>query len=85
MTSTFRLCVVLCLAFVAAGAAQALENARIAANDSARAPRRYQTQAQESERNDSAMQAVCREILVETDEGYGVTNHESRVICEELR
>jgi hypothetical protein len=31
------------------------------------------------------MQVVCREILVDTDEGYGVTNHESRVICDELR
>lgn len=37
------------------------------------------------ERDDAAMQAMCREILVDTDEGYGVTNRESRVICDQLR
>lgn len=27
-------------------------------------------------------QAVCREIEAPTDEGYGVTGHERRVVCD---
>lgn len=82
MASTIRIFMVLGVTLIA-GAAEALENAQIATNDSVRVQRRHQTQAQTQD--DNAMQAVCREILVDTDEGYGVTNHESRVICDELR
>lgn len=85
MTSILRVFAVLGVALIVAGAAQAVESAQIAANDSARAQRRHQPGAQEEALNDNAMQAVCREILVDTDEGYGVTNHESRVICDALR
>ncbi|WP_457795890.1 hypothetical protein [Methylocystis sp. S23] len=85
MTSILRVFAVLGVALIAAGAAEAVESAQIAANDSVRAQRRHPAGAQEEARNDNAMQAVCREILVDTDEGYGVTNHESRVICDELR
>jgi hypothetical protein len=31
------------------------------------------------------MQATCREVLVDTDEGYGVTNRESRFVCDDNR
>ena len=31
------------------------------------------------------MQAVCREVVVETDEGYGVSRRETRFICNEGR
>jgi hypothetical protein len=78
MTSTLRICALIG-ATLAAGAAPALEK-KVANNDVAAAGA-YRT----ASRNDSAMQAMCREILVDTDEGYGVTNQESRVICDELR
>lgn len=68
-----------------AGSALALESPRIAANDSPRAPRHHQQAGTEEARNDSGMQAVCREVVVDTDEGYGVTNHESRVVCDNAR
>ncbi|WP_442756395.1 hypothetical protein ACNHKD_07210 [Methylocystis sp. JAN1] len=86
MTSIPRLFAALGVALIAAGAAQAVESVEMAASDSARFQRRHQAPAQEEARNaDNAMQAMCREILVDTDEGYGVTNRESRVICDELR
>ena len=31
------------------------------------------------------IQSLCREIFVDTDEGYGVTNRESRTICDDPR
>ncbi len=65
-----------------AGAAFALDSARIAATEPAHARRSVRA---ESARNDTAMQALCREVLVDTDEGYGVTNRESRFICDESR
>ncbi|MGD9544498.1 MAG: hypothetical protein AB7F41_04705 [Methylocystis sp.] len=30
---------------------------------------------------DEDMQALCREVLVDVDQGYGVSSHESRYIC----
>jgi hypothetical protein len=30
---------------------------------------------------DADMQALCREVLVDIDQGYGVSSHESRYIC----
>ncbi len=85
MTSILRVVAFLGVAVIAGQAAQAVESVQMAADDSARAQRRHPAQGQEEARNDSAMQAVCREILVDTDEGYGVTNRESRVICDDLR
>jgi hypothetical protein len=84
MTSSLKALVILCLA-VATGGAQALEIPLFGDADAPRADRRHPAPGQEQARNDSAMQAVCREILVDTDEGYGVTNRESRVICDQLR
>jgi hypothetical protein len=86
MKSIPRLFAVLGVALFAAGAAPAVESVELTAGDSGRSQRRYQAPVQEEARNaDSAMQAMCREILIDTDEGYGVTNHESRVICDALR
>ena len=31
--------------------------------------------------DDADMQALCREVLVDIDQGYGVTSRESRYIC----
>jgi hypothetical protein len=85
MMSTLKFITLCCAALIAAGAARAVETERLAANDPPHAQRRHAAASQEQARNDNAMQAVCREILVDTDEGYGVTSHESRVICDELR
>jgi hypothetical protein len=68
-------------AALAASASVALEGKRVATNDSPALQRGRSMQTQD----DNSMQAICREILVDTDEGYGVTNHESRVVCDELR
>jgi len=80
MTIVVRLVVILG-ATLTAGAAVALEGARVANNESHAVQHGLQTKTQD----DSGMQALCREILVDTDEGYGVTNREARVICEQLR
>lgn len=86
MTSIPRVFAVFGVALIAAGAAHAVESVELTAGDSGRFQRRHQAPAQEEARNaDSGMQAVCREILVDTDEGYGVTSRESRVICDALR
>lgn len=73
--------VVLLGAALAASASMALEGKKVANNDSPALQRGRVGQSQD----DDAMQALCREILVDTDEGYGVTNHEARVVCDELR
>lgn len=44
----------------------------VAAND--RAPQTHNA-------DDAEMQALCREVLVDIDQGYGVSSHESRYIC----
>jgi hypothetical protein len=80
MTSILRAIAVLGVALFA-GAALAVEAPQRAVGD----PHRHQPAGREEARNDSTMQAICREVLVETDEGYGVTNHESRVICDQTR
>lgn len=84
MTSILRALAILGVAYVM-GSALALETPRIAADDSARAPRHHQQAGTEEARNDNGMQALCREVLVDTDEGYGVTSRESRVVCEDAR
>jgi hypothetical protein len=88
MMSTLRFLTIFSAALITAGTALVLETEKLAANETPHAQRRHvgQTQARNDQRGaDSAMQAMCREILVDTDEGYGVTSHESRVICDELR
>lgn len=68
-------------ATLSASASIALEGKRVAASDSPAIQQARSGHAQE----DNAMQALCREVLVDTDEGYGVTNHEARVVCDSLR
>lgn len=36
-------------------------------------------------RPQNPLQALCRVIFVDVDEGYGVTKQESRTICDEPR
>lgn len=66
---------------VIGGAALALDGPRLASNDTSDT-RHQQARAQDPI---SPLRDLCREILVDTDEGYGVTNHESRLICDEGR
>lgn len=80
MQSIFRILAVLVVALIAGGSL-ALDSKKIASNDSAGAQSGYPAQTHD----DSAMQAICKEILIDTDEGYGVTNHEARIVCDELR
>lgn len=80
MPSTLRILAVIGAALVASPAL-ALESKKVANNNLAPSHAPHQAQA----RDETAMQAMCREILVDTDEGYGVTNHEPRIICDELR
>jgi len=36
-------------------------------------------------RAENPLQALCREIFVDVDEGYGVTSKQPRTVCEESR
>jgi hypothetical protein len=80
MASIVRIAAFIVAALVAS-ASMALEGKRVASSDSPSLQRGRVGQTQD----DSSMQAICREILVDTDEGYGVTNHEARVVCDDLR
>ncbi len=84
MMSILRL-IACCAALVLSASAHALENAELVAADSPHGARRHAAPATEEARNDNGMQAVCHEVLFDTDEGYGVTNREARVICDPLR
>lgn len=85
MVSVLRFTAICLAALALASGAHALENAELVTADAAQAPRRHAPPATEEARNDSGMQAICREVLVDTDEGYGVSSRESRVVCDELR
>lgn len=65
-----------------AGTAIALDGARLAASE-----QRFATHDAGADRaaNDAGMEATCREVVVDTDEGYGVTSRESRFVCDENR
>jgi hypothetical protein len=78
MASFLRIAAIIGAAVAASGSV-ALEGKKVAKNESPTIQRTGQSQ------DDTAMQALCREILVDTDEGYGVTNHEARVVCDDLR
>ncbi len=41
--------------------------------------------AVEQLRAENPLQALCREIFVDVDEGYGVTSKQPRTVCEEPR
>lgn len=80
-----KVIVILATTMSLANTTQALEFPFFSAADSSRPGRRHAPPAREQASSDSTMQAVCREILVDTDEGYGITNQESRIICDEMR
>lgn len=62
--------------------AQAADLAAVAEpGGGAQAQRRPQAEAEAQ----NPIQSLCREIFVDTDEGYGVTNRESRTICDDPR
>jgi hypothetical protein len=81
MTSTALKAMMALGLMVSGGGAMALDRPRLASNDTAEASRQ-QALAQDAL---SPLRDLCHEILVDTDEGYGVTNHESRLICDEVR
>lgn len=63
-------------------AAQALENPlSVEADQGVGSIRR----APETGAQNAGMQAVCREVFVDADEGYGVTRRETRVVCNDAR
>jgi hypothetical protein len=68
-----------------AGAPRARESVVLAATDPVVAARRQVAPTPEGPRNDAAMQAICKEVMVDTDEGYGVSRRESRFVCEQSR
>ena len=73
------------ISLTAASAPNARESALAASTDSIFSSRRHVAPGAEAARNDAVMQAICREVLVDVDEGYGVSSRESRFICEESR
>lgn len=70
------------LAVTSAGAAEPL----LAASKTP-VPAATQTtgKAVEQPRAENPLQALCREIFVDVDEGYGVTSKLPRTVCEEPR
>ncbi|MFM8858827.1 MAG: hypothetical protein ACKOEW_01770 [Methylocystis sp.] len=58
----------------------------LAANTTS-APSATQTKGKviEQPRAENPLQALCREIFVDVDEGYGVTSKQPRTVCEEPR
>lgn len=81
-----KISVLLAVTALLAGAAQALENAQVATAEAVHAARRVAGPASKGAApGEAEMQAVCREVLVATDEGYGVTDHVTRFICNETR
>ena len=80
MTKSFK-ALALIVIFPLAGTALALDGAQLVADQSQ--ARRHATA--KNLRADPTMEALCREVLVDTDEGYGVTNRESRYVCDEAR
>ncbi|MCX7898640.1 MAG: hypothetical protein N2444_00870 [Methylocystis sp.] len=82
MTKSFK-ALALIVVFPPAETAFALDATTLVAADQSHLAQRHATA--ETARSDPNMQALCREVLVDTDEGYGVTNRESRFVCDEAR
>lgn len=83
MKTRFLSAITLILAL--ASAAQAIELPPILVADPGAAAQHQAAPAPKDVAPDNPLQAICREILVNIDEGYGVSNQESRVICDEPR
>jgi hypothetical protein len=56
-----------------------------AAKSASAAPLRATSATTEQTPPQNPIQALCRVIFVDIDEGYGVTKQESRTICDEPR
>jgi hypothetical protein len=41
--------------------------------------------ASQQPRFDPSMQAICKQVEVALDEGYGVSRHETRYVCQQTR
>lgn len=75
---------ILVFAALAIDAAQA-ESPALVASSRNRAVAQAQPQPPAAAEPQNPIQSLCREIFVDTDEGYGVTSRESRTICDEVR
>lgn len=75
---------ILCLLALSAGLslASAFDGSIFGFADAAAS--RQRPAAQEGEEQDSSSpQALCRQVQVQLDEGYGVSSQETRVICQD--
>jgi hypothetical protein len=74
-----KLLLLLASALLVATASLALDRSQLSASGPALAAEDRAAQTPGSV--DAEMQAICREVLVDIDQGYGVSSHESRYIC----
>jgi hypothetical protein len=76
----------LAAALLMTGAATAAASQQLAGASTLKpAPARKAAATAEAQQSQNPLQALCREIFVDVDEGYGVTGHEPRTICDEPR
>jgi|GEM_PF-1820881 len=79
------LCAVLA-ALLTTGVATTATSQQLADSSTAKPPTaRTATIKAEPQQPQNPLQALCREIFVNVDEGYGVTGQETRTICDEPR
>lgn len=73
-------------ALLATGAATTAASQQLADASTTKTPTaRTATMKAEPQQPQNPLQALCREIFVNIDEGYGVTGQETRTICDEPR
>jgi hypothetical protein len=73
-----KLLLLLACGLLVATASRALDRSQLSVSGPTVAARDRAPQAPEAH---DEMQAMCREVLVDIDQGYGVSSHESRYIC----
>lgn len=72
-------------ALLMTGAATAAQSQQLTGASSAKPATRGATGGREPQQPQYPLQALCREIFVDVDEGYGVTGQQPRTICDEPR
>ncbi|MFA6207017.1 MAG: hypothetical protein WC689_12465 [Methylocystis sp.] len=77
-----KLFLALIAALLVTSASLALDRSQMTVSGPTLAARDRAAQARDA---DEDMQAICREVLVDIDQGYGVSSHESRYICGDKR
>ncbi|MBG0792802.1 hypothetical protein IYY11_05200 [Methylocystis sp. H62] len=82
MASMKKLFLALIAALLVTSASFALDRSQMTVSGPTLAARDRAAQARDA---DEDMQAICREVLVDIDQGYGVSSHESRYICGDKR